>query len=331
MFKKLFLAFVCSSVIISCNNLDTGKSQGSTVEKNLLPSSNGGRLDIMVIAEESLWQDSPGEIFRRYFTEAQDGLPQNEPIFNVRQVTPKQFGTMLQRSRNVVIIETGEQGFVWETDKYAKPQQYLIFSAVDKKALVELIQAHQEEAITQLHDSEMRYLQKRVTAKSQAVSKTLSSHNVSLKIPPAFEKTVEQEDLLVYWSKTLKTQQGLIIHFEPIPNNETALGSRIIPLRDSITKLHIPGDNEGSYMRVEDIVPPTFRNMKIDDRYTIETRGLWRTEGDFMGGAFLSYTIYDEPNNQKITVDGFLYAPEINKRNFVLEIEAVLRSIEFAK
>ncbi len=327
MLKKLFLLVLTSFTFASCN--ETGPGTTTTTDKNLLPNSNGGRLDIIVVAEESLWQDSPGEVFRRYFNEPQAGLPQGEPIFNIRQVTPEQFGNLLQRSRNVVVIEKGDAGFVWEQNKYAQPQQFVTFSAADKDALVKLIEENEARAVTTIHDSEMRYLQKRVTAKAQPVASTLKEHNITLQIPPAFEKSVEQDDLLVYWNKTLKTQQGIIIHFEPINDNETALGARIIPLRDSLTKLHVPGDNEGSYMRVEDIVPPTFNPMEIDGRYTIETRGLWRTEGDFMGGAFISYTIYDDLNNQKITLDGFLYAPEVDKRNFVLEIEAVLRSIEF--
>ncbi len=325
MLKKLSFLLLSSLILFSCDENGTRPA----IDKDLLPNSNGGRLDIIVVAEESIWQDSPGEVFRKYFTEAQDGLPQGEPIFNVRQVTPKQFGTLLQRARNVVILEKGDVGFAMETNKYAKPQQYVVLSAPDKGALISLIKEHQEKVIQELHYSEMRYLQKRVTAKSQPVSKTLTNHNVTVKIPPAFEKTVEQENLLVYWSKTIKTQQGIIIHFEPIKDNEGAIGQRIIPLRDSLTQLHIPGDNVGSYMKVEDIIPPVFTNLDIDGRYAIETRGLWRTEGDFMGGAFLSYTIYDEVNNQKITLDGFLYAPEVDKRNFVLEIEAVLRSIEF--
>ncbi len=325
MLKKLSFLLLSSLILFSCDENGTRPA----IDKDLLPNSNGGRLDIIVVAEESIWQDSSGEVFRKYFTEAQDGLPQGEPIFNVRQVTPKQFGTLLQRARNVVILEKGDVGFAMETNKYAKPQQYVVLSAPDKEALISLIREHQEKVIQELHYSEMRYLQKRVTAKSQPVSKTLTNHNVTVKIPPAFEKTVEQENLLVYWSKTIKTQQGIVIHFEPIKDNEGAIGQRIIPLRDSLTQLHIPGDNVGSYMKVEDIIPPVFTNLDIDGRYAIETRGLWRTEGDFMGGAFLSYTIYDEVNNQKITLDGFLYAPEVDKRNFVLEIEAVLRSIEF--
>lgn len=323
MFKKLVLVFL-SLQFVSCNQNEDGQA----IFPDTLPDSNGGRLDIIVVAEESLWQDKAGEVFRRYFNAPQAGLPQSEAIFNVRQVTPKQFNSLLQRARNIVIIEKGTVGFEHVQNRYAKPQEYVVFSAPDQDSLASLIKKHQEKVVNELHESEMLYLQNRITKKALPVHPTLKNHNVSMQIPPAFHLEIEQEDLLVYWNKTLKTQQGLIIHFEPLGREEIAIGERIIPLRDSITQLYIPGDNEGSYMMVEDFIPPTFRNLTIDGNYAIETRGLWRTEGDFMGGAFISYTIFDETNNQRITLDAFLYAPEVDKRNHVLELEAILRSID---
>ncbi len=319
------LVLTCLTLaFVSCNQNEAGQA----IFPGTLPDSNGGRLDVIVVAEESLWQDKAGEVFRQYFTRSQDGLPQAEAILNVRQVTPAQFNNLLQRARNIIVLQKGPKAFDHAENKFAKPQHYITFSAPDQDGLIELIREHQEKLIRELHDSEMRYLQNRVTAKSQPLPKTLKEHNVSMKIPPAFEAEIVQDDLMVFWNKTLKTQQGLIIHFEPLGREEVAIGERIIPLRDSITKLYIPGDNEGSYMKVEDYIPPVFTNLTIDGNYTIETRGLWRTEGDFMGGAFISYTIFDETNNQRITLDAFLYAPEVNKRNYVLELEAILRTVE---
>ena len=46
------------------------------------------------------------------------------------------------------------------------------------------------------------------------------------------------------------------------------------------------------------------------------------------GGSFINYTVFDETNNQRIMVDAFIYAPEIKKRNLVLELEAILRTLE---
>lgn len=81
-------------------------------------------------------------------------------------------------------------------------------------------------------------------------------------------------------------------------------------------------------MIVEDYIPPVFKNVDIDGQFAIETRGLWRTKGDFMGGSFINYTIFDENNNQRIMLDAFLYAPDSKKRNLVLELESILRTLK---
>lgn len=301
----------------------------SQVFSDTLPTSNGGRLDIIVVAKESTWSEVAGEKFIKYFAAQQDGLPQAEPIFTVRQVPPESFNSLLHRSRNIVVLEEGPEANVTiEKDKFAQPQIFITLTAPTEVELAKLIIQNQEELTTMLHDSEMEHLQKRVTAKSQPVPKLLKEHHVSMKIPPSFQIDQESPNTLVLWNKSLKSDQGILIYFEPLTGEETLLGDRIIPLRDSLTTLYIKGDREGSFMVVEDYIPPVFRNLKVNGNFAIETRGLWRTKGDFMGGSFINYTVFDETNNQRIMVDAFIYAPEIKKRNLILELEAILRTLE---
>ena len=56
-------------------------------------------------------------------------------------------------------------------------------------------------------------------------------------------------------------------------------------------------------------------------------RGLWRVQGDMMGGPFVSLTRLDEQNNRVIVAEGFVYAPETEKRNFIRRIEAALYTL----
>ena len=47
-------------------------------------------------------------------------------------------------------------------------------------------------------------------------------------------------------------------------------------------------------------------------------RGLWRMQGDMMGGPFVSHTRLDEKNHRVVVAEGFVYA------NFMRRIEAAL-------
>ncbi|MDZ7848068.1 MAG: DUF4837 family protein [Owenweeksia sp.] len=171
-------------------------------------------------------------------------------------------------------------------------------------------------------------MRKRLTEKYQEPTEIMGARHFRVKVPADYELEYSTKNLAVYWKKGLRSDQGIIMYTEPLPEEDGVIGDRIIPLRDSLTQLYIPGEKEGSYMKVEDLLPPKFENRQLDGHFCIETRGLWRTVNDFMGGAFINYTIFDEVNNQRIMLDGFVYAPELNKRNMLLEMEAILQTFE---
>ena len=51
-------------------------------------------------------------------------------------------------------------------------------------------------------------------------------------------------------------------------------------------------------------------------------------EGDAMGGPFISHTLDDSIRHRVITVEGFVYAPEMKKRNLMRQLEAVLYTLK---
>ena len=85
-------------------------------------------------------------------------------------------------------------------------------------------------------------------------------------------------------------------------------------------------------MITEPLFPPIVTEFKMKDTYTIEMQGLWRMhEGYAMGGPFISLTQLDEKRNKVITVEGFVFAPAHQKREFVRQMEAILYSIEIVE
>jgi hypothetical protein len=67
--------------------------------------------------------------------------------------------------------------------------------------------------------------------------------------------------------------------------------------------------------------------VNFNGRYAIETRGLWRLVGDFMGGPFVNYVFLDEETNQMVMIDAFLYSPRRSKRDLLMQLEAIAYSI----
>jgi hypothetical protein len=74
---------------------------------------------------------------------------------------------------------------------------------------------------------------------------------------------------------------------------------------------------------------PRLEELAFKGQYAAEIRGLWRMENDYMGGPFCSLTVYDSTRARLVTVEGYAYAPYFDKREYVRQIEAVVRSLEF--
>jgi hypothetical protein len=50
-----------------------------------------------------------------------------------------------------------------------------------------------------------------------------------------------------------------------------------------------------------------------------------------MGGPFISYSLYDDVKKRIIIAEGFSYSPSTKKRDFVFELEAILKTLEIKK
>ena len=98
-------------------------------------------------------------------------------------------------------------------------------------------------------------------------------------------------------------------------------------MRDTIGKKYIPGSKDGMYMITEAAYTPSTVSTKILGKNAYETRGKWEVKNDFMAGPFLNYAIIDEKNDRLLVVEGFTYAPSVNKREFLFELEAIAKSL----
>ena len=121
---------------------------------------------------------------------------------------------------------------------------------------------------------------------------------------------------------------NILVYSVPL-TDEFDLDARnnIIIHRNNIGKKHIPGSKEGMYMITEAAFTPITLDANVASKKAYETRGKWEMKNDFMAGPFLNYTVVDKENNRLIVVEGFTYAPSVNKRDFVFELEAIAKSL----
>ena len=81
---------------------------------------------------------------------------------------------------------------------------------------------------------------------------------------------------------------------------------------------------------MNDVDLPLFVEKKtVNGFYTVQARGIWEMVNDFKGGSFISNLMLDQDKNELIFIDGFLYAPALDKkRNHMQELDLILSSAE---
>ena len=82
-------------------------------------------------------------------------------------------------------------------------------------------------------------------------------------------------------------------------------------------------------MGTEDRYDPKTKSINISGVDSKELRELWDMKNDVMSGPYLMYVLNDKKNKRVIIAEGYLYAPSLDKREYILELEAILKSIQF--
>lgn len=324
-YSRLILAFTTVAAMFSCNQDDSAASSTA-----LLPGSTGGSLEVMVVMEDSLWDGSAGEEVRKALTGPQVGLPQSEPKYHLIHIDPSAFKSLLRRSHLLVLVDIDSvAGHKSKRDHWAKPQYILSYKGRNSRELTAQLKQHLENDLQGMRSFERSHILRRIARQKSSRSQLMKTSGIQLTLPSSFELATDREDISIYWSRNMKSDQCIILYERPLREETTLLGGDILTVRDSVSKAFVPGQFEGSYMTTEYRLAPVIEPTELAGRFAMETRGLWRVEGDFMGGPFLNYTIYDETSSRIVTVEGFLYAPELDKRNLLFELEAAMHSLRF--
>ena len=324
--KNLFSIFIITVLLTSCVGTD----------KFVLRNSLGKVNKVMVVAKVSDWNGDVGSAIRNSFGDLVIGLPQPEPVLSVSQIAPNGFNSMMKVSRNILIIGEGEkEDFYIKKNVYAQPQIIIYVYGTDDASVIKIFNKHKKEIIDAYISSDILMTQNIFKGKKLDDSqfKTLQNLGISFTAPENFKTVDDTGDFL--WlrqhlvSGIAKTGSNNILVYSVPINDETKIAENIIAVRNRMGKKYIPGtDPETMHMITEEAYTPYTSEVVLDGKKTFETRGKWEVKNDFMAGPFLNYSVVDKKNNRIIVFEGFTYAPSVNKRAFLFELEAIAKSMK---
>ena len=309
-------------LLISCNETKEDK-------KALLPDSAGAVNHILVLSDGDLWNGMVGETIREHFATIVDGLPQEEPLFSLNQMPLESFNGFVKRQRSFLYIQIAEEKqFKMTTDLFAKNQKGAFISGKNNQEIMELIELHADSIIKTFRKMEIKERQRQLSVGAMLDTKGIEdSLKVALKIPNFYRIAKLTHDFAWLRRDIRSGDLNLLIYQMPLDsfdNDETRIED-IIKMRDSMGKMHIPGPNEGSYMITEQAFSPFLFQSEVNGKFAYEVKGTWEVYNFFMAGPFVNYIIRDEANNRFLVIEGFTFAPSVNKRDYQFELEAIIK------
>jgi len=292
-------------------------------QQKLLPASSGNINNISVVTNDELWEGAVGEVIRENFGRPIYGLPQIEPIFSLSHIPSKVFSGFATKSRTILKIDVSENEGVFNfKNTYASPQRIIQITAKSPDKIIEIINENLNSIYSTMYFNEIQEKQRRISKNLNKTEAIKNNTGVSLKFPSAY-RVAKADTNFVWIRRDIETGSvNLFIHRQTNLTEQS-----IIEKRDSISKIYIPGPVENTHMSTDLIYTPNTRQINVGGKQVFETRGLWEIEGQFMAGPFLNFQI-KLGDNDFIMLDGFVYSPGSTKREYIFELEAIMRSLK---
>lgn len=337
-YLRLFLA-ICFVFVLAC--CKDGKS-------SRLPESIGQPYEVVL-------EGDTNRIVTAILQESVPDMPQPEPMFNIIQVRKGKLTSLYQTVRNRVVVDVDKRNRDFEVkisqDVNAAPQVIIRIKAQTVEQLKSRLDGMRLRQI--LDESELKHLASVIRQNVEKQKEVKRLFGIDMRIPLDMDASKKAKDFVWYSNNTNSGMKNLLIfkinYSEKTPSarenhssrenlsaggnlssKETSFGTEEYPSNgislsladkvqiDSVLQKNMLGETDEMYM----VIP------------RLGERGLWEMEGDAMGGPYVMKIIRRQKNgkisgrkNEIIVVIGFVYAPEMKKRNLIKQLEAVLTTI----
>ncbi|HLT54217.1 MAG TPA: DUF4837 family protein [Flavobacteriaceae bacterium] len=323
MTNKILLCLTLFISIFSCKDKPS---------ERIVSESSGTINNLSLVIDNELWEGSVGDSIRAIFATPVVGLPQDEPLFTISQIPPSVFSGFATKSRIILKIEKGKDADTkLLKDAFAKPQKLALVTGRTDQELIHEINLNANSIINAFKAEEIKERQRQISKSLHSDANIREKLGIALKFPTAY-RIAKETDNFFWIRKDITTGTTNLMLYElpldKIQENDSLI-NQIISVRDSIGKAHIPGPTDGTYMITDRTYSPFLYETEIAGRKTYEARSLWDVDGAYMSGPFLFYMLKDEPNNRYLIMEGFAFAPSVEKRDYVFEMEAIIKSVKF--
>ena len=354
--KRNFSFIVCTILLFaSC-----GETQNK-ISQEFMPTAKGEIGSIMLVMDQQQWDRNLGQQLREILSEPLSGLPQDEPLFHLNRVSPKELNTTLKTSANMIFVITLDtqssesnvlKGFLTpesqniikidtslfmtvRKDEFAKGQMILYLFGNTEKELGKKLKVNKKK-IQYLFEKRAldRTAKKLFKRREQPLDKMVKeAHSFRLSIPEGWQQAVSKSGF--YWMRYINRdkEQNVFVYYEPYTN--TGIFDQVPEFRDRITKKFLrDGEKNNLFITRQmrnDLNTVFLKKTQFNGRYAVQSRGLWKINDNSLGGPYVSYTFVSEKENLIYYIEGFVAAPGKKKRVLLQEVDAILSTFKDGK
>jgi len=319
--------------------------------ERILPASTGAAGEVMVVIQEAHWNAEMGEVLRGSLEQWIKGMPQREPRFTVVQFTPPTFSNMLRTHRNIIMAEVSPKITKAEVRKefehWSKGQIVITIVAPSTKIWIETFNQNADRINELIDRTERKRLQISQAKRDDPAHgvRTRDHFGIEITVPKDFIMVLGNDEFMHFRrDRILQTRtsngpsmshqviDGILVYSYSYTSDSTFTREELMQKRDTLLKAFMPGPADGSFMTTqkffEDLdLRPSLRQVPVDSLFATEMRGLWGMVGAKMGGPFISVSFVHPDGDRVIAVEGYVHAPQFEKREFLRSIDAIIYSI----
>jgi hypothetical protein len=323
--------------------------------------------EVVVVMDSTEWNSATAEAIRDTYGQAIRTLPNVEALFDLRfrDFNSTEQLEQLKKFKNIIIaapvddssnvskliqamledqveqsVKAGESFAFPLQDLWYRDQWVMVLTSSSDSALAQKIRSSEETLTSRLMDKELDRWTYEIYDNGEQVELADSlwdNHGWRMRIQHDWVKNID----------TTYVAEGDTNHFitmrRVLPENDrwfwiwwkegvtdiSFLDDQWINAkRDSLMKKWIRGTREQSYVTTEYRRPVETESFEHNGNLAYETLGTWRMTNDAMGGPFANLTVYDDETNRLFIMEYGQFAPRYEKRRFVRQFRAMLRTFE---
>ena len=300
----------------------------------MMPNASGLPYEMLVVMDDAQWERPLGRAVFNVLDTDVPGLPQSERSFRITRVNPSGMSSnMFRIMRNIIKVDIQniytQPKFKFARNVYSYPQMVMTLQAPDEASLAKYVEENAQSILNFFTRAEI----------NREIANLREEHNpdvsrlakeildVDVWVPYEVNKYKKGKDFLWASTNSEKKDMNIVVYSYPYTDTNTFTLDYFLDKRDSVMKANIPGGPEGSYMATQrDYV--YVKDGTVHGKYAQIARGLWRVQGDRMGGPFVSHSRVDEANGRVVVAEAFIYAPESLKRDLMRRMEAALYTLQ---